>query len=155
MGEGDADHNNIIYMHIGQFRLPIKCMKAPNHQHTVRPIDEVFVHHLKKEMVENPTTDVAPLIGLLVLPEGETFDKLNPDAYMYKTLGGNNSRTALDELCRERPELASDQRFSSRMVSVYTNLSAQEAQYLAVKHNRQQSFVHQMTTRDKVQSQIL
>ena len=131
--------------------MPIKCMKAPNHQHTVRPIDEVFVQHLKKEMVENPTTDVAPLIGLLVLPEREVFDKLNPDAYMYETLGGNNSRTALDELCRERPELASNLRFSTRMVSVYTNLSAQQAQYLAVKHNRQQSFVHQMTTQDKVQ----
>ena len=37
------------------------------------------------------------------------------------------------------------------MISVYTNLSAQEAPYLAEKHNRQQRFVHQMTTQDKVQ----
>ena len=78
-------------------------------------------------------------IELMVLPEGETFDKLNPDAYTYEKLGGNNSRTALDKLCRERLGLASDQRFSSHVVSVYTNLSAQEAQYLTIKHNRQQS----------------
>lgn len=116
----------------------------------VRPVDEIFTQHLKKEMVANPTTDVAPMIGLLVLPEGETFDKFHPQAYSYETLGGNNSRTALHELCKERPELASDDRFSHRMVSIYTNLSPQEAQYLAVKHNRQQSFVHHMTTQDKV-----
>ena len=125
-------------------------MKAPGHLHTVRPVDDIFVKHPKKEMLANPTTDVAPMIGLLVIPEGETFDKFHPEAYMYETLGGNNSRTALHELCRERPELASDDRFTRRMVSVYTNLSDQEAQYLAVKHNQQQSFVHQMTTQDKV-----
>ena len=125
-------------------------MKAPGHLHTVRPVDDIFVKHLKKEMVANPTMDVAPMIGLLVIPEGETFDKLHPEAYMYETLGGNNSRTVLHDLCRERPELASDDRFTRRMVSVYTNLSDQEAQYLAVKHNWQQSFVHQMTTQDKV-----
>ena len=97
-------------------------MKAPGHLHTIRPVDDIFVKHLKKEMLANPTTDVAPMIGLLVIPEGETFDKLHPEAYMYETLGGNNSRTALHELCRERPELASDDRFTRRMVSVYTNL---------------------------------
>ena len=116
--------------------------KSPAH----RPIDEVFVQHLKKEMVENPTTDVAPLINWFV-------DSARGRNIQPRCLGGNNSRTALDELCQERPDLASDQRFSSRVVSVYTNLSAQEAQYLAVKHNRQQSFVHQMTTQDKVHVQ--
>ena len=109
-----------------------------------------FVESLKKEMLCNPTTDVAPLIGLVHLRPEDNFDKLHPEAYLYETLGGNNSRTALSELLQENPELASDPRYSKRMVSVYSNLTDEQAQLLAVKHNRQQSFVHHMTTQDKV-----
>ena len=76
--------------------------------------------------------------------------RLHPEAYMYETLGGNNSRTALSELCSERVDLAEDQRYTRRMVSIYINLTDEEAQYLAIKHNRQQSFIHQMITQDKV-----
>ena len=98
----------------------------------------------------NPTTDVTPMIGLLTLGDGEVFDRLHPEAYTYETLGGNNSRTALTQLCREREDLAADEWYVRRMVSVYINLTDEEAQYLAIKHNRQQSFVHQMITQDKV-----
>ena len=69
---------------------------------------------------------------------------------LYETLGGNNSRTALSELCSERADLAEDQRYTRRMVSIYVNLTDEEAQHLAIKHNRQQSFIHQMITQDKV-----
>ena len=31
--------------------------------------------------------------------------------YTYETLGGNNSRTALTELCSEREDLAADERY--------------------------------------------
>lgn len=125
-------------------------MKAPSTSRAVREVDSLFIEHLKKEMVANPTTDVAPLIGLLILNDGEVFDRLHPEAYMYETLGGNNSRTALSELCSERVDLAEDQRYTRRMVSIYINLTDEEAQYLAIKHNRQQSFIHQMITQDKV-----
>ena len=134
----------------GQFSLPISCMKAPSTSRAVREVDTMFVEHLKKEMIANPTSDVAPLIGLLMLDDEEVFDRLHPEAYTYETLGGNNSRTALTELCNEREDLAADERYMRRMVSVYVNLTDEEAQYLAVKHNRTQSFVHQMTTQDKV-----
>ena len=63
--------------------------------------------------------------------------------YMYEILGGNNSQTALSELCSERADLAEDQRYTRRMVSIYINLTDKEAQYLAIKHYRQQSFIHQ------------
>ena len=90
------------------------------------------------------------MIGLVCQGEGEEFDAKHPESYMYETLGGNNSRTALVELLKENPALKDDKRFSHRMVSVYSNLTDEEAQLLAVKHNRQQSFVHSMTTQDKV-----
>ena len=101
-------------------------------------------------MLANPTADVAPMIGLVCVGEGDAFDAKHPESYMYETLGGNNSRTALLELLNESPALKDDKRFSHRMVSVYRGLTDEEAQLLAVKHNRQQSFVHGMTTQDKV-----
>ena len=102
-------------MHVciaGQFSLPMSCMKAPSTSRAVREIDSVFVQHLKEEMVANPATDVAPMIGLLILNNGDTFDRLHPEAYTYETLGGNNSRTALAELCKERDDLAADDRYN-------------------------------------------
>lgn len=101
-------------------------------------------------MLANPTTDVAPMIGLVRLQPGVEFDNLHPEAYTYETLGGNNSRTALAELLEENEQVKADPRYSRHLVSVYCNLTDEEAQLVAVKHNRQQSFVHQMTTQDKV-----
>ena len=135
---------------LGQFTLPISCLQEPTAARLVRPVDKVFVECLKHEMLANPTTDVAPMIGLVHLPPGVAFDNLRPEAYTYETLGGNNSRTALAELLEENADLKTDPRYSRRLVSVYCNLTDEEAQHLAVKHNRQQSFVHQMTTQDKV-----
>ena len=86
-------------------------MKAPGQLHTVRPVD-VFVKELKKEMMVNSTTDLAPMIGLLILPEGENFDRFHPEAYLYETLGGKiRGQLFMHELCKERPELLSDNRF--------------------------------------------
>jgi hypothetical protein len=130
--------------------LPVSCLKEPGPTRLVRPVDKVFVDCLKTEMLANPTTDVAPIIGHIRLPEGETYDEKHPEGYLYETLGGNNSRTALKELLEENPELTKDDRYCKRSVSVYYNLSDEEAQFLGMKHNRQQSFVHQMTTQDKV-----
>lgn len=137
-------------LHVGQFHLPISCLREPIASRLVRPVDKLFVDSLKKEMLLNPTMDVAPMIGLVCLRTGEEFDRLHPEAYTYETLGGNNSRTALSELLQENPELTADPRYTKHMVSVYCNLSDEEAQLLGVKHNRQQSFVHQTTTQDKV-----
>ena len=78
---------------------------------------------------------------------------MHPEAY--DTLGGNNSRIALKELLEEHPELHNNVRYTKRPVSVYSsNLSDEQAQLLALKHNRQQSFVHATTTQDKVSSRV-
>lgn len=116
----------------------------------MRQVDEVFVASLAKEMLANPTKDVTPMIGLL-LEEEEDFDKLHPEAYTYEIIGGNNSRCALELIHEKHPELATDSNFHTRPVSVYQNLTDDEAQYLAVKHNRATDFTHKMTTQDKVE----
>ena len=135
---------------LGQFHLPIACLKEPTSARLVRAVDRIFVECLKREMLANPTTDVAPMIGLVHIQPGEEFDRRHPEAYTFETLGGNKSRTALVELLQENADLAADPRFSKRMVSVYCNLTDEEAQLLAIKQNRQQSFIHQMSTQDKV-----
>lgn len=122
----------------------------PSSTHLAWWIDCVFVDGLKKEMLANPTNDVAPMIGLLRMRGDEEFDQLHPEAYTYETLGGNNSRVALLELLQEHPELCSDHRYRKRMVSVYWGLTDDQAQLLVVKHNRQQSCVHSTTTQDNV-----
>ena len=81
----------------GQFHLPISCLMEPGPSRLVRQVDRVFIDSLKKEMVSNLTSDVAPLIGLFRANQDENFDHLHPEAYTYETLGGNNSRLALSE----------------------------------------------------------
>lgn len=131
----------------------ISCLSRPVHSshklppeptaaQLVRPVDKVFVECLKHEMLANPTTDVAPMIGPVHLPPGVAFDNLRLEAYTYETLGGNNSRSALAEQL-ENADLKTDPRYSRRLVSVYCNLTDEEAQHLAqhlaVKRNHQQS----------------
>ena len=75
----------------------------PSSDNTLRDPDPVFVESLKKEMVENPTTLVSPIVGLVSLKPGEKFDSKHPNSYKYQTIGGNNSRIALQELNKEYP----------------------------------------------------
>ena len=49
----------------GQFILPIVCMMEPKPAHLIRCVDHIFIDRLKKEILENPTNHVAPMIGLL------------------------------------------------------------------------------------------
>ena len=57
-------------------------------------------------------------------------EKFEPGGYKYETIGGNNSRTALQQIVVEYPELATEPYYySSGTVRVYRDLSAQ---YLAI-----------------------
>lgn len=134
----------------GQFSLPVRCLKEPSPPRLVHPVTAQFVKELKKEMLENPTSDVAPMIGLVFLIDGEQFDQQHPEAYSYEVIGGNNSRKALQELIEEHPHLASEKPYCQWPVSVYSNLTDEQAQHLAIKHNRATHFTHAMTTQDKV-----
>ena len=55
---------------------------------------------------------------------------------MYDTVGGNNSRLALQELLREKPDLRTNKLFSHRLCSVYRRMETQLALRLASKHNK-------------------
>lgn len=77
----------------------------------------------------------------------ETFDESKKEMYQYETLGGNNSRVALQALSNEEN---SHPAFRTRLVSVYNGLNDDEAIRLAAKHNKTTSFYHEMSTWDKV-----
>lgn len=131
----------------GQMTLPVDCLIEPVGNRLIRPIDRDFVNELKEEMLLNPTSDVAPMIGVVYTDQ---FNRNQPEAYKYETIGGNHSRTALLELLEEDPTLATNSCYTRRTVSIYQNLSHRQAKYLAQKHNRATSFTHSMTTQDYV-----
>ena len=120
---------------------------APSVSRCLRKPDRVFIESLKKEMIENPTSLVSPIVGLVRLGTSETFDSRHSQGYVYETIGGNNSRIALQELLKEHPDMGS---LKTRLVAVYVGLSDEEALRVAAKHNRATSFTHSMTTQDKV-----
>ena len=98
---------------------------------------------LKSHMKRNPSRDITPIVGLVQLPVGEEFQD-HKETYLYETLGGNNSRVAMQVLLDE------DLRFRTRLVSVYCHLTDSQALSLASKHNLATSVHHEMTTSDKV-----
>lgn len=125
------------------------CLVEPGPERLVRPVDDIFVQHLMREMLDNTISEVAPMIGLVRLNH-ESFHKRQCEAYKYEIIGGNNSREALARLMKEKPLLSSDPNFKNRPVSVYSNLTNEEAQYLGIKHNRATHFIHEMTVQEKV-----
>lgn len=66
----------IIFKHVyyyellGYYTLPVSCLIEPQPARLLRPVDELFVESLKLAMKSNPTTDAAPIVGLVVLGQG-------------------------------------------------------------------------------------
>ena len=116
----------------------------------IRETSTEFIECLKKEMVENPTVDVQPILCTVKLKEDQAFDSNFKDAYEYYTVGGNNSREALQQLLKEKPYLEDDKSYTCRLCSVYQPMSTHLCLRLASKHNRATSFSHSMSTWDKV-----
>ena len=116
----------------------------------MREANEKFIDSLKHEMLQNRTCVVAPIVVTVRLSNDEQFDIKHPEAYTYNTNRGNHSRIALQQLIAENKELAKDPTFSSRRVSVYGRLSAEQTQHLAHRHNCATEFTSKMNTQDKV-----
>ena len=110
----------------------------------MRDPDSVFINKLKKEMLENPTSLVSPIIGLVRLRPGEKFDNKHPNSYKYESIGG---RIVLQELTKKYPENIN---YQIRLVAVYVGLTEDLVLRLAARHNRATEFTHTMTTQDKV-----
>ena len=126
----------------------MSCLGEPSEKRNIRQPDMLFVEALKEEMITNPLMEVAPIIGLLILPEGEEFIPAHCAAYKYETIGGNHSRMALQEILKSQDNPLPV--YTHRIVSVYHGLSDTEVQHLAHRHNRASGFHHSMTTQDKV-----
>ena len=75
------------------------------------------------------------------------FNPAKKESYHYETLGGNNSRAAVQELYKENKDVPT---FRTRLVSVYSGLTDDQALILASKHNKTTAFHHQMSTLEKV-----
>ena len=72
---------------------------------------------------------------------------MKKESYVYETLGGNNSRAAVQELHTEYEDIPT---FRTRLVSVYSKLTDDQALILASKHNKTTAFHHQMSTLERV-----
>lgn len=116
----------------------------------VREKSTKFIESLKEEMLENPTRDVQPLLCIVRLKNDEEFEEKLKEGYIYETIGGNNSREAIQQLLRDDSQLKKKKMYSHCLCSVYTRMSTELVLRLASKHNRASGFTHDMTTWDKV-----
>ena len=104
----------------------MSCLVERSEKRNIQQPDLLFVEALKVEMITNPLMEVAPIIGLLILPEGEEFIPAHCAAYNYVTIGRNHLRMALQEIlnCHDNPLPV----YHHRIVSVYHGLSDTEVQ---------------------------
>jgi hypothetical protein len=137
-------------IHAGYYLLPVSTLVEPPEELLVRVKSEVFIDALKREIIENATRDVQPLLCLVRLKEGEEYDDRIKEAYIYETIGGNNSREAMQQLLSENVQLKNKKVYSHRLCSVYRRMPMDLALRLASKHNRAAGFTHETTTWDKV-----
>lgn len=89
---------------------------------------------------------ISPIVGVVIVGSEEQFESKHPSSYKYETIGGNNSRIALQELMEDN----SHQFFKTRMAAVYIGLSDDLALRLVPKYNKAIDFTHSMTTQDMV-----
>jgi len=108
------------------------------------------VKALKKEIIDNDCSNVAPILCIAQLSEDEAFDKDLKEAYSYATVGGNHSRQAFQEILKEHPEFENKKQYTHRLCSVYIPMDNKLARRLASKHNRATAFCHKMTNWDWV-----
>ena len=135
------------YNHTGFYEIPVNLLKSPKPGRLLREPDRLFIDTLKKEILENVATPLSPIVGLACIAAGDRYDTRHPQSYMYETIGGNNSRIALQELAKQYPD---NKAFKTRLVAVYVGLSDSLTLRLASKHNHASGFTHTMTTQDKV-----
>lgn len=140
-----------VMVNVGYFMLPVSSLKEPPSSVLLREKNEPFIESLKKEMVDNPTGDVQPILCVVNLKDGNAeFDPKLKEGYQYITIGGNNSCEALKQILIEKPYLRENKLYSHRLCSVYKPMDAKFTLRLASKHNKATSFSHDMTTWDKV-----
>ena len=134
--------------------LPVILLSEPSDSSLVREKDELFITMLKKEMMENPISDVQPILCIVNLPEGAVFKPSLKEAYTYESIGGNHSREALQQILKEQPTLKENKVYSHKLCSVYSDMDSALVRWLASKHDRATSFSHSTTTWDRVSDRV-
>lgn len=135
---------------LGYLMIPVKCLKEPPKDLLIRDCNKTVVATLKQEIMENPCSDVTPILCVVDIEEGTTFQSDLKEAYTYITIGGNHSRQAFQELLDEKKALANNRLYSHRLCSVYLPMSIKLTSRLAFKHNRASAFSYKMTSWDWV-----
>ena len=62
--------------------LPVSSLIEPPEKLLVRETSKSFIDGLKAEMLENPTSDVQPILAVVQLDKGKTFDANLKDGYI-------------------------------------------------------------------------
>lgn len=93
--------HTLIHVHVHVYLLNVKHFNfcAPSK-----------VNFLKMSL----SGDVQPLLCIVRLEKEQQFDAKFKEAYPYDTVGGNNSRCALQELLKEHPELRNNKLYTHR-----------------------------------------
>ena len=85
--------------------LPVKCLKEPPEDLLIRDCNKAVVLSVKQEVIENPCSDVTPILCVADIEDGTTFKHDLKETYAYITIGGNHSRQAFQELLDEDKSL--------------------------------------------------
>ena len=130
--------------------LLINLLSEPPSALLVHDTNDQFISTLKKEMLDNPTSDVQPMLCVVKLDDGQAFHPNLKEGYRYETIGGNHSRIAMQQLLKEHPHLKDNKLYTHHLCSVYREMEFNLTLRLASKHNRAAVFCHEVTTWDKV-----
>lgn len=139
-----------LFILVGNFLLPVQCLQEPPPHLLIRKLNKLVVNRLKQDMLTNLCVDVQPILCVVELQSGQTFDGNVKEGYTYYTIGGNHTRQALQELIRENSRLERNRQYTHRQCAVYLPMDPMLAKRLAAKHNIAASNSHEMSTWDWV-----
>ncbi|XP_070574428.1 uncharacterized protein [Ptychodera flava] len=116
----------------GTYKINIDVLQVRDN---IRECDSLFLRNLKKQMEEFADEAYQPLCVVVEDVECSVdFDSKKINGYTYGVIGGQHCLEATKEISKST-KYSSDKRFKSRNCVVYCGLSAEQKQWLAVKHN--------------------
>ena len=139
---------------VGLFEVPVsQLVVPPRESRLLRGTDNVFIEKLKEKMLLDPSAPGATPMAVLCkdITNIEQFNDEFVNVYKYEVLGGLHTLTAKSELTEEYPD---NPFFKQTLAEVYIGLSDEQALRLAQRHNVNAHFVHKITHRELVSSQV-
>ncbi|KAL5011224.1 hypothetical protein ScPMuIL_011692, partial [Solemya velum] len=130
----------------GFHMISVSHLKQPNWQHLLREPKRFHVEDLKKEFLLNPCNYFTLMVVNIPDVTKDIFSVAEINNYELETIGGNHTRVALQELLTDC-QVSEDKKkfFGKKLVSVYGDLSNDEARRIGNDHNSVHKFVMGMT----------